>query len=198
MSRIIKMRLTLSLLLFLVISSVVSTQERKRGIYIDLGLGFGGVSYFGGDTKKIADDFKSTADIHMTIDLSLFTIGWALTQNVYLVGTLAGVGDRYLDSQKNQSQISIAMYGIGTRYYPLPSKKHLQLGLDVGASYMGVLYNKKTSNSDFGFSARTSIGWDFDSTMTGFAAILGGDLMLNAIEGDTSLSYALFFKLLFK
>jgi hypothetical protein len=134
----------------------------------------------------------------MTIDLSMLTIGWALTQNVYLVGNIAGVGDGYFDSQMNQSQISIAMYGIGTRYYPLPSKKHLQLGLDLGASRMGILSNNRTYNSEFGFSARTSVGWDFDSTMTGFAAILGGGLMLNVIEGDTSLSYALFFKILFK
>ena len=185
-------------LFFLAISSVVSAQERDRGIYIDLGLGFGGISYFGGDTKTIADGFNRTADIHITMDLNMLTIGWALTQNVYLVGTIASIGDGYFDSQMNQNQISIAMYGVGTRYYPLPDKKHLQLGLDLGASRMEILYNKKTYISDFGFSIRSSAGWDFDSTMTGFAAILGGDLRLNVIENDTSLSYALFFKILFK
>jgi hypothetical protein len=198
MSGIKKMMVLALPLFFLTISSGVSAQERNRGIYIDLGLGFGGINYFDGDTKTIADGFNNTADLHMTIDLSMLTIGWALTQNVYLVGTVAGVGDGYFDSQTNQSQISIAMYGVGARYYPLPSKKHLQLGLDLGASRMGILYNRKTYNSDFGFSARTSIGWDFDSTMTGVAAILGSDLMLNVIEGDTSLSYALFLKFLFK
>jgi hypothetical protein len=185
-------------LLFLAISSVVSAQERDRGIYIDLGFGFGGISYFDDDTKAMVDFFNSTADKHITMDFSILTIGWALTQNVYLVGNIAGIGDAYFDSQMNQSQISITMYGIGTRYYPLPSKKNLQLGLDLGASRMTVLRNKTRDNSDFGFSARTSVGWDFDSSMTGLALILGGDLMLNVIESDASLSYALFVKLLFK
>ncbi|MDR1030131.1 MAG: hypothetical protein LBL76_04595, partial [Treponema sp.] len=111
------------LVLFLVSCSFVFAQERaerRRGFYIDVGLGFGGISYFGGDTKTTADRFNETTNRHITIDMSLLTIGWALTQNVYLVGTMSGLGDGYFDSEMNQSQINIAMYGIGTRYYPLP------------------------------------------------------------------------------
>ncbi|MDR2757841.1 MAG: hypothetical protein LBB78_00505 [Spirochaetaceae bacterium] len=185
-------------LLFLVSTSLIFAQERKRGFYVDIGLGFGGISYFGGNTKTIADSFNKTANIHMTLDLSLLTIGWALTQNVYLVGTIAGVGDGYFDSQMNQSQLSIAMYGIGAKYYPLPSKKYLQLGLDLGVSTLGILQNNKTSTSDPGFSTRFSAAYDFDSTMTGFTGMPGGALMMNIIGNDVSLSYTLFFKLAFK
>ncbi|MDR1072186.1 MAG: hypothetical protein LBL45_00715 [Treponema sp.] len=191
----------LGLVLFLGSFSLVCAQEREersRGLYLDVGLGFGGVSYFSGDTKAIADQFKETADMHMTIDLQLLTIGWALTQSVYLVGTIPAIGDAYFDAQMNQSQINVAMYGIGARYYPLPSKKHLQLGLDLGVSRMSILHNNKQDYSDIGFSGRLSAAYDFDSTMTGFTALLGGALMMNAIEGEASLSYALFFKLAFK
>ncbi|MDR0722687.1 MAG: hypothetical protein LBF75_07875 [Treponema sp.] len=191
----------IGLILFLLSLSLVVAQERgerKRGFYIDVGLGFGGISYFGGDTKTIADTFNETADMRLTMDMSLLTIGWALTQNGYLVGTIAGVGDAYIDSEMNQSQLSIGMFGIGTRYYPLPSKKHLQLGLDVGISEIDVLHDEKTVSSDLGFSSRLSAAYDFDSTMTGLTVLLGGTVMLNIIERDTSLSYALFLKLAFK
>jgi hypothetical protein len=188
-------------LLFLASASLVFAQEReerKRGFYIDIGLGFGGVSYFGGDTKTIADGFDETATTHITLDMSFLTIGWALTQNVYLVGTVVGVGDAYFDSLMNQCQLSVFMYGIGARYYPLPSKKHLQLGLDVGASRVSILENTATSLSDLGFSARLSAAYDIDSSMTGFTGMPGGALMMNIIEGDVSLSYTIFFKLAFK
>ena len=188
-------------LLFLVSASLMFAQEReerKRGIYVDIGLGFGGISYFGGSTKTIADGFNETANTHMTLDLSLLTIGWALTQNVYLVGTIVGIGDGYFDSQMNQSLLSVAMYGIGARYYPLPSKKHLQLGLDFGASRLDISDNNESSYSDVGFSARLSAAYDLDSTMTGFTGIPGGALMMNIIENDVSLSYTVFFKLAFK
>jgi hypothetical protein len=118
------------------------------------------------------------------------------------VGTIAGVGDAYFDAKENQNQITVAMYGLGIRYYPLPSKKHLQLGLDVGANGMIVTYggepNKPDSMSDTGFSQRVSIGWDFDSTMTGLAVMAGGDVTLNIIEGESIVSHALFLKILFK
>jgi hypothetical protein len=194
----------LGLVLFSVSSSLIFAQEREerqRGFYIDTGLGFGGISYFGSNAKTMADNFIETANMHITIDLSLLTIGWALAQNMYLVGTIAGTGDGYFDvqmTQMNQSQINVTMYGIGTRYYPLPSKKHLQLGLDLGVNQMGILDNSKSYNSDIGFSGRISAAYDFDTTMTGFTGIFGGTLMMNIIESDTSLSYAVFLKLAFK
>jgi hypothetical protein len=188
----------LGFLLVLVSASLMFAQERKRGFYIDTGMGFGGIGYFGGDTKTIADGFNETADMHMTLDLSYLTIGWALTQNVYLVGTIAGVGDGYFDSEMNQSQLTVTMYGIGARYYPLPSKKYLQLGLDFGTSQKSVLDNNKYTYSDLGFSTRLSAAYDFDSTMTGFTGMPGGALMMNIIENDVSMSYTIFFKLAFK
>ena len=100
------------LVLFLGSFSLVFAQEweeRRRGVYIDLGLGFGGMSYLGGDTKATADRFNETADMRMAIDLQLLTIGWALTQNLYLVGTLPAVGDAYFDAEMNQSQINIVV-----------------------------------------------------------------------------------------
>jgi hypothetical protein len=138
----------------------------------------------------------------------MLTAGWALTQNFYLVGSISGVNDLFYDSLLGESEngkgggIGIYMYGIGARYYPLANKKHLQLGLDLGPSGMAIVryagLDNEESHESWGFSTRFSVGWDFDSTMTGFGAILGADIMFNTIDGDTSLFSGLFFKLLFK
>ncbi|MDR1216587.1 MAG: hypothetical protein LBK25_07895 [Treponema sp.] len=194
------------LILVLGSSSLVFAQEReerRRGFYMDVGLGFGGASYFNGDTKAITDHFKETTDTRVTADFQFLTIGWALMQDLYLVGTISGIGDIYVDTQNNMiPMIAIETYGIGARYYPLPSKKYLQLGLDLGLSQMSILYDQNnqyiTENSDVGFSGKLSAACDFDTTMTGFTALLGGALTMNIIENDTSLSYALFFKVAFK
>jgi hypothetical protein len=202
MRKLTNMKVVLCLFVFAAVPSVVSAQERARGLYIDVGFGFGGIRYLGGDIKTIADGFNKSADTHFTLDLTMLTIGVALRDNVYLVGTIASVGDAYFDSEDNHNQITTAMYGLGIRYYPLPSKKHLQLGLDLGASGIQTAYDRKSDvsedTSDIGFSERVSIGWDFDSTMTGLTAMIGGNVMINVIEGETSVSYALFLKILFK
>jgi hypothetical protein len=202
MRRISRINAVLCLFVFAAVPSVVWAQERARGIYIDAGLGFGGIRYLVGDTKTIADGFNKSADTRMTLDLSMITIGGALGDNVYLVLSVAGVGDAYFDSEENQNQITTAVYGLGIRCYPLPGKKHLQLGLDLGTSAVQVTSDQKPNTSDdtsdFGFSQRVSLGWDFDSTMTGLALMAGGNVMLNIIEGETSVSYALFLKILFK
>jgi hypothetical protein len=92
------------------------------------------------------------------------------------------------------------MYSLGARYYPLPSKKYLQLGLDVGLSRMVTTYYMQDipDGSDGGLSGRLSAAFDFDTTMTGLTVLLGGSLTMNIIENDTSLAYALFLRLAFK
>ncbi|MDR1095610.1 MAG: hypothetical protein LBL31_04420 [Spirochaetaceae bacterium] len=202
---ITRMKVVLGLFIFAVVLSGVSAQERARGIYIDLGLGFGGIHYFGGDAKARADDFNRGAGAHITMDMSFLTIGGALRDNFYLVGTIAGVGDGYSHEKTNQNEaristdvIAISMYGLGLRWYPLKSKRHLQLGYDFGISVMLAQTDESEDMSDTGFSQRVSIGWDFDSTLTGFAVIVGGSAMLNIIEGDAIVSHALFVKLAFK
>ncbi|MDR1231516.1 MAG: hypothetical protein LBK61_08965 [Spirochaetaceae bacterium] len=209
---ITRTKVVLCLFVFAAVSSVASTQERTRGIYIDFGLGFGGISYLNGDTKSIVDEFKRTAETRVSVDVDAITIGWALRDNLYLVGTAAGFGDEYFD-ESNDSNLTLSigrtiipMYGLGFRWYPLQSKKHLQLGCDVGISGMEIFPDALDTSDDMiesrdmslGFSQRVSVGWDFDSTLTGFAAILGGGAMFNIIEGDFSVSYVLFAKLAFK
>jgi hypothetical protein len=197
-----------------------SAFPRDRGFYIDMGLGFGGISYFGG-TKDFVDSVGETAEGHSTVDWDAITIGWAATQNLYIVGTISAVWDGFKDDSKfpgvdvysTTSDVFILTYGIGTRYYPF--ERFLQLGLDLGASRLSTSDRDVTSErdtdgelvavvteydytSDFGFAAKLFIGFDFDPSPTGFTGILGGSLMLNVIEGEPILAYMVSFKLAFK
>ncbi|GHU70089.1 hypothetical protein FACS189450_03990 [Spirochaetia bacterium] len=181
--------------LMVVVNIYSQTEERRRGFYIDMGFGFGGINYLG-DTNDFVDTLKEDASIRMTLDLDMITIGWALTQNLYLVGTVAGAGDGFFDSSFNQSQINTYLFGIGTRFYPL--KKYLQLGLDLGLSKGITLYNKKIYVTENGFGGKLSVGYDFDSTMTGFSSIVGGSFMYSLIENESILSYMAFIKIVFK
>jgi hypothetical protein len=206
MYKVASMKVVLCLCAFLGVLAQAAAndpaQERARGIYIDFGLGLGGIRYLGGDTQKIADGFNHTAKTRATVDLSMLTIGGALKDNLYLVGSIAGIGDGYFDEKMNQSQITIAMLGLGARYYPLASKKNLQLGFDLCASASQITYGEQTNKADVmssvGFSQRASIAWDFDSTLTGLAVLAGGNVTLSTIEGDSSIAYTLFLKLVFK
>jgi hypothetical protein len=182
------------------ISSDVSSRPTvRRTFYIDIGLGLGGVSYFG-DTGKFVDTVSNTAKSHITLDMSLLTMGWAVTQNLYIVGTINGFWDSFFGSYNNQSRVTVTMYGLGTRYYPFG--RFLQLGLDVGASQMRKSYEDDfvefEDDSDFGFGAKVSAGFDFDPSPTGFTGILGGSLMLNVIENEPVLAYMVTFKLAYK
>ncbi|MDR1231515.1 MAG: hypothetical protein LBK61_08960 [Spirochaetaceae bacterium] len=210
MRGISRIRVVLWLFVFATVSSVVSAQEsapeRTRGIYIDLGLGFGDIRYLNGDAKTIAKGFSQGAATRSAIDLDMFTIGGAIRDDLYVVGSITAFGEVYSYTKTSESQIAIdamnqitiPMYGVGVRWYPLQSKKHLQLGYDLGISILDVRTEEFEDTSNTGFSQRVSVGWDFDSTLTGLAAILGGCAMFNIIEGDTSVSYALFVRLVFK
>jgi hypothetical protein len=174
------------------------SNERNRGFYIDAGLGFGGISY-----NKEIDDMLKTADDYgvdrMTISLDL-SIGWAVLQNVYVVGSITGFGDRLYKSS-DYMQINTYLFGPGVRFYPLTSGKHLQLGADLGLGKMVVVSNIsgiEANSSDSGFAMKFSVAYDFDSTMTGPALLLGGEALLEFIEGEKVAGFSIFAKFVFK
>jgi hypothetical protein len=169
--------------------------SQERGFYIDAGLGFGGISYSGA-LGKFVDSVNKAADTRVTLDLDILTIGWAATENLYIVGTADRVADGFSDSDGNQFQIDILMFGIGTRYYPF--ERFLQLGLDLGVDILYMPAVPVPAISDPGFGAKLFAGFDFDPSPTGFTGILGGSLILNIIGGEPILAYMVSFKLAYK
>ena len=153
-----KKKLIIFLLLLAVLCSSVFSQsyEGRRGFYLDTGIGFGRVSYNSevDEMLTLLKDFGFVDRITLSVDLAM---GWALLQNLYIVGSFTGFGDGFINSDfSDHFQINTYLYGIGVRYYPLPSMKHLQLGADVGFGLMasvrsvpGIMY---LDYSEWGFS----------------------------------------------
>jgi hypothetical protein len=186
--------------IFVLIGSPVFSQtaERNRSFYIDLGLGFGWISY----TDELDKIFKWADDngldrLTMSLDIS---VGLAALQNLYIVGAIMGFGDR-LYKGSDYLQMNTYLFGPGIRFYPLPSMKHIQLGADFGLGRIVLDSNVSGTgavSSSPGFGTKISAAYDFDSTTTGPALLLGGNLLLNFIEGETITGFSIFAKFAYK
>jgi hypothetical protein len=79
--------------------------------------------------------------------------------------------------------------------------EHLQLGADIGlssASLLSSIQDNSNIASEPGFGFKVSAAYDFDSTMTGPALLLGGELLMDFIENEIFTGYAVFAKFVFK
>jgi hypothetical protein len=173
------------------------SSERNRGFYIDAGLGIGGFSYSSelNDAIKMADNAGAE---HVTVALDA-SIGWALMQKLYLVGSITGFGDRIANGSE-YVQINSYLFGPGIKWYPLSSGKYLQVGADIGLASATLLSSMQGYNvaSEPGLGFKISAAYDIDWTMTGLTALFGGELLMNFIEGEAFTGYAIFTKLAFK
>jgi hypothetical protein len=193
-------KLILFFAIFLVIGGTIfsQSQERNRRLYIDFGLGFGDISYNG----ELDDALESAKDngfdrVMVALDLS---IGWAISQKWYIVGSITGLGDR-LYYLSDYIQLNTYLIGPGIRLYPLPSGKYLQLGVDFGMGRMVSDSNVDQVDglvSEPGIGVKVSAAYDFDSTLTGFTFLLGAEFLADFIEDETICSVSLFGKFAFK
>ncbi|WP_461254939.1 hypothetical protein [Treponema sp. R80B11-R83G3] len=189
-----KFKLLMVIVIFMVISYTAfsQTNERNRGLYIDAGIGM-----VINDLTEINDD-NVLDNIAMSIDAN---IGWAILQNIYIVGTLPGFSVK-LYKYSDYMQINTCLFGLGVRFYPLPSMKYLQFGTDLRFGKI-VLY---TNNSDVKifntdpFGVIFSAAYDFDLSMTGMAFLIGGEVLLDYfIETKTTITgFSIFAKFVFK
>jgi hypothetical protein len=196
-----KRKLLMAVVFLGIISSPVfsQTSERYRGFYLDVGLGFGGISY-GEEIDDLLEWVDDNGVDRMTMSLD-FSIGGAVSQNLYVVGSFVGFGDR-LSKSSDYMQMNAYIFGLGVRFYPLFSMKHLQLGADAGLGFMvfgsSVAGVDTVVESDPGFGVKISVAYDFDSTMTGPALLLGGELLLDFVESETITGFSIFAKFVIK
>jgi len=188
-------------LFFVFISSMLfaQTTERKRGFYFDIGMGlFGRISY-DDELDDALELLEKLGAERLTISLGL-AAGGAITQNIYIVGSISAFGDRF-DINSNYMQLNTYLLGAGIRYYPLPSMKWLQIGADYGISWLVLttdVIGEQVAVSDFGTGLRLSVSCDFNGRMTGPSFLLGGELLISTIESDLVAGISLFGKLVFK
>jgi hypothetical protein len=139
----------------------------------------------------------SSADVdRLGLDLHV-SVGYSVSPNSYVVAGVYGVADRLQDSFGDFIQVNTYLYGPGFRFYPFDTG--LVLGADLGAARL-VLQTSVTNSavSPWGVGWRGSVGYDFDSTPTGFAVLLGLGVGSAAIDGDTVGHAEVFLSLLWK
>ena len=187
------------LFLLFIFGSFVYAQDEgvQRGFYIDVGLGWSWISYPEplDSSVKAVSKLPSVSRVSLDFDLS---IGYALMQNLYMVGSMGMVGDSL--SSANTMTLTTILIGPGLKFYPLASQKYLQLGFDAGYSAMSVSVSdsKDTYNGPNGFGMQFTVVGDFDSTLTGPALLMGGKLYLGFLDSEMVAAFSLFAKFVYK
>ena len=171
----------------------------KRGFYVDVGLGFGRAHY-GGQLDDLLDAVDDNGYSRLTLALDL-SMGGAVLPNLYVVGSVAAFGDRLTNSDDTGDylQLNTYLFGPGVRYYPLPSHKHLMLGVDVGLTKV-VLQSDDDSYeaSDSGSGLRLLVAYDIDRTLRGPTLQVGAQFMTASVEDVKFRGLSVFAKFAFK
>ncbi|MCL2557259.1 MAG: hypothetical protein FWE09_02145 [Treponema sp.] len=182
---------------FLVGTSALFAQEseKPRGFYFDAGLGLSGMAYFG-DVGGMVTALDQAGFESFTVSLGA-TFGYAITQDIYAVGSLA-LFLKGMDRGSENIDLTTTLLGVGLRYYPLPSMRVLQLGGDLGLARIVITTNlpdvPPLSGSDFGFGLMLSAAIDFAASMTGPSFLLGSDFMLAFVQSETVVGFSIFAK----
>lgn len=181
----------------LVLSAVMLFSEEKieeRGFYFGIG-GGPAVVVYPEPLNSALDAIEDSGVDRITIDINL-SIGGAIGDKTYLLGSVSGYGDR-LDDGIYYLQVNTYLYAIGVRYYPFTTG--LVLGTDIGRTIMVVQSTYSSDvESDPGFGYNVLLAYDFDRTKTGFAFQLGLKVGGYDIEGETVQAGSLFFNLVWK
>lgn len=175
-------------------SSNGGSSPRKRGFMFELGGGTTAVSY-----GTLVDSYFSMAQASGANRIQLFLdldAGWAVSEKLYVVAGVDGVGDRFYDPY-NFIQVNSYLYHGGLRYYPFDTG--LVLGIDGGASVLVI-------QSDVGIGGSSPVGWgggatvayDFNRKATGFSLELGVRVDYLAVPTAPVSFAALYLDLLWK
>ena len=180
----------------LLVSTAYAENTKTRGIYFEIGLGVNKISY----SEEVDDAIELLDGLgadRTTIFLDM-GLGYAIGQKTYIVGSISGIGDR-LSYDQDYLQLNTYLFGIGIRYYPF--YKGLQLGADVGIGKMVMSSSDETidnTTSDNGFGSKLTIAYDFDSTLTGPATLIGGALLIDTINNNTITSGSIYLNFIIK
>jgi len=178
--------------------------ERERSYVFQAGIGVATIGY-PADVNGLLNELEDLPGVDRTKLHLNFGAGFAVSPNVYLVGSIQAYADRfdysfynsYYGTISGNTQFNWYLYGIGLRGYPMETG--LVLGLDLGAT-RGVIQDSDygTETSDWGRGGGVMVGYDFARRKTGFSALIAVRVDALNIDGDTITGSSLFLDLLFK
>ena len=146
-------------LLFLNIGSTVYA----KGFYIDGGVSMN-MSNYGTKMDEFIKDCSELFSLNRSIFGANIASGYGIIPGLYIVGTFIYTRDmiRGFGYEINLRSSSLLA---GVRWYPLKSKRFLQLGLDAGPSWLALKNNIGLSdNTGLGIGINATVAIDFKST----------------------------------
>lgn len=168
----------------------------ERGVMFQIGLGTAQIEW-PQELKEMMDYAEAQPDIdRVKVHLNL-GLGAAVGENLYLLGSLQGYGDRLEDSYGDYVQINAYLFGLGLRWYPFVTG--LVLGGDIGAARLVAMGSGvESAASEWGNGLGFTAGYDFGGRPTGVSLILGLRVDGMSVEGESVGTAALFLNLAFK
>jgi hypothetical protein len=167
--------------------SQASDSEKRRGLFVDFGVGGFCFTTYGSDADTILSNYASAqgADrIKVYIDLGL---GWAVSPKLYVIANIDGFGDGFFAGSTSLDQLNSYLYSIGVRYYPFVTG--LMLGVDAGASRLLLASNASAVGSTpWSAGLGATVAWDFGGKPTGWSLELGARAIYMAVS-DPLITY---------
>lgn len=192
------------ILLSLVSFTTTAQASDDRGFMLFGGFGLAGIEYES-EIQDFVDQVENQSDVdRFKLHLNL-GLGFAVTQRVYLTGSIIGYSDifTYEDASiQEELQITFVNLAAGVRFYP--DVTGWVAGFDIGPAGASVTFDANylseevSNDSDDGVGFGLMVGYDFSQRATGFSAIIGARADFIQIEDDSSSFASLFFDIVFK
>ncbi len=172
------------------------TNGPERGVMFQIGAGTAQIEW-PQELKEMMDYAEAQPEIdRVKVHLNL-GLGAAMSEDLYLLGSLQGYGDRLEDSYGDYVQINAYLFALGLRWYPFVTG--LVLGGDIGAARLVAMGTGVSSvTTDWGRGLGFTAGYDFGGRRTGVSLILGLRIDGIRVEGESVGTAALFLNLAFK
>ena len=159
------------LLIFLAIPSFA--------IYVDAGIGYGGVSTEVGDVS--VDEIMCKDCDEMGISFGV-RVGGQVTERLWIAGELAGLGHRYYDSHA-YVQFNSYLFGPSIIFYPVD---HFHLSGSIGLSWTANQTDISGLDMYDGTGAALEFTAAYDTGVRGHGALIGVKLFSSSNELETS------------
>ncbi len=113
----LKMKKVLLVVILVLSTTMLFSEEsiEERGFYFGIGGGIASVVY-PEPFNSVVEAIEASGVDRITIEIDL-SIGGAISDKNYLLGSISGYGDR-LDDGISYFQLNTYLYAIGIRYYP--------------------------------------------------------------------------------
>lgn len=159
------------LLIFLAIPSFA--------IYVDAGIGYGGVSTEVGDVS--ADELMCEDCDEMGVTFG-FRVGGQVTERIWIAGAFSALGHRYYDSD-DYVQFNSYLFGPSVVFYPID---HLHLSGSIGFSWTANQTDFRDVDMYDGTGAAIEFTAAYDTGVRGHGALIGMKLFSSSNELEKS------------